>query len=541
MSENKGIIEQFIHELDYPIFGIGVVVAAIGIATMVLWQKASGEFMSSVNSFLWNNFAWAYLAIVLFLVLFIIYLILGPWGRVKLGREDEDPEYSFKAYFAMLYSAGMASGVVFYGPSETLYHYQTPSPFFGPEALTAAAEAPAMIMTFFHWGISAWTVYLATALPIAFYCYRHGAPMRISTIMAPWVGLDNLDSLKAKTLDILAVLGTIGGVATTLGLIGTQFLTGLDYVFGIELGDLGTIIVITGLTIAFTTSVALGVNRGIRRISHFNMVLFFVLMVSVFVLGPTAYIFNLGAEAMGGYVNHFLELSMYTNIANAEPTWWVGSWTIFYWAWWMSWAPFVGLFVARISRGRTIWEVAFTGVFAATGATMPWFLALGGSAMFMQKTGGADILATMGEYGIPGAGFRLFEAFPAGTILMTMFMVLITTFFITSADSSTLSLAMLTTGGKERPSTINRIVWGGLMGAIASMLMVIGGVSAVKSAAIILGTPFMIVIVIGIWSLTKTLRHQHSVFTSPSSDLAIPTTPSRGMPADDEAVPTDDD
>lgn len=537
MSQENSGIEQFRHELDTGIFVIGVVVAAIGVLVMMTRPDQSYEIMSGINDYLWAKLAWAYLILVFGLVVFVIYLILGPWGRVKLGDENTDPEFSFPAYFAMLYSAGIAAGIVFYGPAESIYHYATPSPFFtGVEGSTAAAAPAAMIYSFFHWGISAWTVYVVMALPIAYFVYRHDAPMRISTILTPWVGLDNLDSKKAKFLDVLAVLGTIGGVATTLGLVGSQFLTGLNYVFGVEMGDTGTALMITGLTIAFTISVALGVRRGIRRISHFNMVLFLALMVSVFILGPSAFILNLGAEAMGGYVNNFIELSLYTNSQGAEPTWFVGSWTIFYWAWWMSWAPFVGLFIARISRGRTVRQVAFTGVFASTGITIPWFATLGGTSIHMQSNGVVDILGTIDQYGgVAASGYPLFEALPLGSLLTIMFLVLITTFFVTSADSSTLALAMLTTGGKERPSTINRVIWGALMGSFASMLMVIGGVSAVQAAAIILGTPFGIVILIGVASLVKTFRHEHPVFVEPpeGSEL-IPGKKPATEPMDDD-------
>ncbi len=537
MSQDKGVIKQFTDELDVGIFAIGVLVAALGVVAMATRPDQAYQLMDGINNYLWTNFAWAYLLLVFVLVLFVIFLVFGPWGRIKLGTPDEEPEFSFRKYFAMLYSAGIAAGIVFYGPAESIYHYATPSPYFpSVEASTQGAEAAAMIVTFFHWGVSAWTVYVVMALPIAYFVYRHGAPMRISTILTPWIGIDNLDSKKAKFLDVLAVLGTIGGVATTLGLVGSQFLTGLNYVFGVELGDLGTIAMITGLTIAFTLSVAAGVRRGISRVSDFNMVLFFTLMISVFILGPTSHILNLGAEAMGGYINTFVEMSLYTNISGTEPTWFVGAWTIFYWAWWMSWAPFVGLFIARISRGRTIRQVAFTGVFASTGITIPWFAALGGTSMFMQRTGAADILGAIDQYGgVAASGYPLFEALPFGSILTLMFLVLITTFFVTSADSSTLALAMLTTGGKQHPSTLNRVVWGGLMGAMASMLMVIGGVSAVQAAAIILGTPFGIVIVVGVASLVKTLRHQHPILVEPSEDSEpVPGTTPSAAPSDDD-------
>lgn len=510
-------IQTFLDELDKVVFGIGVVVAGLAVLAFMLQPDTAQSYMWDLNDFLWTELGWFYLGVMFFLVVFVFFLILGPWGKIKLGKEDEDPEFSFLSYFVMLFSAAIAAGIVFWGPAEGIFHFDAPAPWAGAEAHSSDAAVGALQATFFHWGISAWSAYVVMAIPIAYLAYRYDGPMRISTVIAPWVGLDNLDGFWAKTIDVIAVFATIGGVATTLGLVGSQFLIGLDYMVGVNPGDTGTVVMITGLTIAFTISVAAGIRKGIRRISYFNVTLFTFMMIAVFVLGPTAYIMTVGTEALGNYVNDFITMSFYTG-AEAEVGGlvhgWVGGWTVFYWAWWFSWAPFVGLFIARISRGRTVRQVALTGVFASTGVTIPWFATMGGTSIFMESQGTAEILGTIGEYGgdEAAAGYPMFEALAGGGILMVLFLILITTFFITSADSSTLALGMLTTGGETRPSTINRVIWGGVIGLLASMLMVVGGVDALQAAAIITGGPFAIILIIAVVSMSVMFGKRYPVF-----------------------------
>ncbi|MFC4249516.1 BCCT family transporter [Natribaculum luteum] len=524
-SDARGAIGEFVDELDHTVFGIGFAVAAIAVVAFILRPDTASTYMNDANDFLWTALGWWYLLAMFVLVVFVGFLIFGPWGNIKLGDEDEEPEFTFLAYFAMLYSAGIAAGIVFWGPAEAIFHYDAVSPFVGAESQTPAAAVGAIQYTFFHWGISAWTAYVVMGLPIAYYAYRYDAPLRISTVIAPWIGLDNLDSPLAKLIDILAVFATIGGVATTLGLVGSQFLVGVEWTTGTSVGDLGTILVITGLTVAFTLSVALGVERGIRRVSYFNMALFAVMTVATFLLGPTTYIMSTGTEALGAYLNQFVTMSFYTGAAQSASggvAGWVGGWTIFYWAWWFSWTPFVGLFIARISRGRTVRQVAVTGVLASTGVTIPWFATMGGTAIFLQNSGQADILTVVGNLGEAASGYPLFEALPLGGLLTAMFLVLVTTFLVTSADSSTLALGMLTTGGAERPSTINRVIWGFLIGALASLLMVTGGVDALQAAAIITGGPFSVVAVLAVASMAVSFGRRRALFLREEDGVDLP-------------------
>lgn len=256
--------EGFFEELDPVVFGVGFAIAVVAVVAFVVAPSTATGYMDAANDVIWTGFGWWYLLVMFVLVVFVIFLIFGPWGNITLGEEDEEPEFAFLSYFAMLYSAGIAAGIVFWGPAEAVSHYDDVSPFIGAESQSSEAAVGAIQYTFFHWGVSAWTAYVVVALPIAYCAYRYDAPMRISTVLAPWIGIDNLDTPVAKAVDVLAVFATIGGVATTLGLVGSQFLVGLEWTMGVSVGNLGTILIITGMTVAFTASVALGVQKGIR-------------------------------------------------------------------------------------------------------------------------------------------------------------------------------------------------------------------------------------------------------------------------------------
>ena len=494
-------IGRFREELDPIVFLFG---AGLSVGVILLYfftpdlVEAGIDFAEGIAL---DTFNWALLIIVFLVVTFLVFLILGPWGRLRFG--DEKPEYSFFSFFAMLYSAGFAAGVVFWGPTEALFYYDNPSPLFAVEGGTAEAIPLAVQQTLFHWAIPQLAVFTIMGIAIGYFAYNvEKAPLRVSTALTPILGADNLDGPVAKMVDILAVFATIGGVATSLGFIGSQFVSGLDYQWGIDLGTTGIILVVTGMTLLFTISMVLGVDRGIRRISNFNMVLFVALMLATLIVGPTAFLVLLGTEAIGGMFNDFVSMSLFTGAGTEGGTEWMNAWTVFYWAWALSWSPFAGLFIARISKGRTVREVAFTGIAATSAATIPWFTFVGGTAVFYQHHGIADFSQVMAfEIGAEASGFILFEAFPLGTVFMIAFMVLVTTFFITSADSSTLAVSMMTTGGKAEPSNLNRVFWGVILGMTAAILMTLGGVDALQSAAIITGAPFAFVCLIAMLGL----------------------------------------
>ncbi|MCT9098062.1 BCCT family transporter [Haloarchaeobius sp. HME9146] len=511
-TESDSMFGEFRDEIQPSVFWGGAILTVIAIAVLGTWPSASAEVLTNVNTWLWKNLSWVYLGIMFICVGFCLWLLLGPWGRIKLGGEDEEPEYSFFAFFAMLFSAGLSTGLVFFGPAEALFHYSSGPPFLSAGSSSAAVMPGAIQYTLLHWGISPWSAYLIVGVTIAYFVHRHGAPIKPSTIFAPFIGVENLDKDWVKPLDMGIVVLSVGGVAVSLGFVVTQFLTGLNYNWGVQVGDLGILLVTTGLTIGFTISAALGVDKGIRRISHFNMGLFVTLLVVAFLAGPTGFLMNLGTEAVGGYVNDFVEMSLYANVANGAS--WVGGWTVFYWAWWFSFAPMIGIFMARISRGRTIRQVVFAGLAGTSAASFPWFIVMGGSSLWVQHNGQADILGAVGEYGTEVAGFPLFEQivpFGLGGVFSGLYLLLVLTFLITTVDSTTLSLAMFTTGGDEDPSTINRVTWGTLVGVLTSILLIVGGLPALKDMIVLVGLPVALVCLLCFVGLTKELESRHPV------------------------------
>ncbi|ELY91735.1 BCCT transporter [Natrialba hulunbeirensis JCM 10989] len=519
MSGSEGsAIERFVNELDTVVFAFGALLTVSVIVAFFVNREAVAQAIDLVEGEMLSYMSWALLVIVFLIVVFLLFLIVGPWGKIKLG--DEDPEYSFLSFFAMLYSAGFAAGVVFWGPTEGLFYYADPNPLFGVEGGTSEAIPLAVQQTLFHWALPQLAVFTIMGIAIGYFAYNYdNVPLRVSSALTPILGKENLDGPLAKIIDILAVFATIGGVATSLGFIGSQFVTGLDYQWGLNFGDTGILLVVTTMTILFTISMVLGIDKGIRRLSNFNMGLFVLLMVVTFIVGPTMFLLLLGSQAVGGMISDFTAMSLYTGAAEGG-TGWVEDWTVFYWAWALSWSPFAGLFIARISKGRTVREVAFTGIVATSAATIPWFTFVGGTAVWAEHNGIADFGAVIaGDAGAEVSGFILFEALtfsvdlgiaefavPVGSVLIFGFMILVTTFFITSADSSTLAVSMMTTGGKESPSTINRIFWGVVLGMTAAILMILGGeggAGALEQAVVITGAPFAIVCFLAMLSLIK--------------------------------------
>ncbi|MDJ1433700.1 BCCT family transporter [Halostagnicola sp. A-GB9-2] len=554
---DRGMVNRFLEELDPVVFVFGALLSVGVIAAFFVDRDAVSTGIEVVHDEMLSYLSWALLVIVFLIVVFLLFLIVGPWGKIKFG--DGDPEYSFLSFFAMLYSAGFAAGVVFWGPTEALFYYDDPNPLFGATGGSSEAISLAVQQTLFHWALPQLAVFTIMGIAIGYFAYNYdNVPLRVSSALTPILGADNLDGPAAKVIDILAVFATIGGVATSLGFIGSQFVSGLDYQWGINLGDVGVLLVVTMMTILFTISMVLGIDKGIRRLSNFNMIMFVGLMITTFIVGPTMFLLLLGSQAVGGMISDFTAMSLYTG-AGEGGTGWVEAWTVFYWAWALSWSPFAGLFIARISKGRTVREVAFTGIVATSAATIPWFTFVGGTAVWAQHNGVADFSEVLaGEAGAEASGFILFDALqlsvnlgiaeltlPVGSILILVFMVLVTTFFVTSADSSTLAVSMMTTGGKASPSSINRIFWGIVLGLTAAILIILGGeggADALQQAVVITGAPFAFVCFLAMLSLIKNfsategrvLLQEETVLIGPSEEQSDSDPPASVDPGDDD-------
>jgi choline-glycine betaine transporter len=439
-----------------------------------------------------------FLAAMVIAVAFCAVLLLGPWGDIKLGGPDTDPSYTYPTYFTLVFTAGIAAGLVFWGPAEALFHYRSPPPYFGATPESAAAAADGLVYSLFHWGLSAWSAYAVVGVPIAYFVYRHGAPLRVSTLLAPFLGVEGLDSVWSRLVDTLAVFATIGGIATSVALVSEQFLAGVAFNWDVAVGAAGPVVFVGGLTFIFVLSSVTGIHRGIRRIAGVNVVLFVLFGVLLVAIGPRGYLVQQGTRALGGYALNFLPLSLHVG---GE---WVTDWTVWNWSWWFSWAPFAGLFVAALSRGRRVRTVVFTTVVATSAATIVWFLLFGGTALFVQRTGRADILGAIARRGGSEAvaGFPLFDALPLSELLVFVFLALIVVFITTSADTSTLVVAILATRRGLAPSSGSIVFWGAFQGVVAVAVLLIGGAETLQALAVLTGGPFAVVSLVGIVGLT---------------------------------------
>ena len=539
MSENTVAesIRSFYSELDPIPFAVGALVTFAFLAYTAVDTDGAAAAIDAAFVTFGQGLAWLYLGTMLALVLLAAYLLVGKYGDVRLG--DGEPEYGTLSYVAMFFSAGLSAGIVFFGPVEALLHYQTVPPLFAGDvaAESSAAAVPAVAYTVFHYGVSAWGGYLAIGLPVAYFAYRHDAPFRVSTALYPVLGPDGLDGAVGRTVDSLAVIATLGGIATGLGFIASQLLTGVTFRTGVAFGDAETIAVIVGITVLFTLSLVAGVRRGIRRLSLFNVAVMALLLLVALVAGPTTDVLNVGVAAIGTYATSFFEMSLFTGSGTEGGPGWSAAWTVFYWSWWIAWAPFVGLFLARISRGRTIRSVVATAFGAMTAVSAVWFTVIGGTSILLQESGAADILGAVATFDDGVSGYVLFGSFPGGELWQLLFLVLVTTFFLTSADSSTLAVGMLTTGGRRDPSGINRVFWGVLQGLIASVLVVVGGATALRSSVIVTGAPFAVVCLVALVGFVWWLSDSSGAASATASDdsdakpTVTPTAPGAGDPS----------
>lgn len=451
----------------------------------VLWAIVLPQSMERVIDavFTWTTegWGWLYLWTAFGLVIGCFVLMLTKLGDIKLGRPDDKPEFSNFAWFAMLFGSAIAAGIVFWGPAEPAYHTMSPPPYFGGDPNTPQAGLDAMTYSFFHWGLSAWAIYVMLTVPLAHVCFTKGLPFRFSSAFYYVFG-ERVHGVLGKILDVFAVFATLGGLATTTGLVALQLSSGLKYQYGLVLPSGATYLIIGVLTASFTLAVYTGLEKGIKFIGNVNMWVFVAVFFFVLVFGPTLFLVNLTTSAIGQYVVHFLPMSLYT--APGVEGNWLGSWTVFYWAWWISWAPFVALFIARISKGRTIRQVVAATLILPTLADFLWYGVVGGAGI---KFGVADVLS---EHGVESAVFATAQHLPLTGILALALIFLIATFFLTSANSAALALSMFVSG-KEDPGKNLRAFWGVTLGAVAAVLAGTGSLQVIQTASIATAFPLM--------------------------------------------------
>jgi glycine betaine transporter len=476
---------------------------AISVA-FVIWGAVFtdnlGTVASSTLDFLITQFGWMYLLAATSLLIFSILLAVSRYGTIRLGKDDDRPEFRTVSWIAMMFSAGMGIGLMFYGVAEPISHFSSPPPGSAPAGTDAAAQV-AMQYTFFHWGLHPWAMYAVVGLALAYFAYRKGHGNLISSAFRPLLG-DRVDGGLGKAIEILAIFATLFGSATSLGLGALQINDGLNFLWGIETSITLAIVVIGVLTVMFILSAVSGVEKGIQWLSNTNMVLAGLLALFILAVGPLVYIINTFIGSIGAYVWNIVPMSFRTGAFGGED--WIAGWTIFYWAWWISWAPFVGAFIARISKGRTIREFIVGVLLVPSGASFIWFSIFGGTAINLTRSG-ADITGAV-EQSQAGALFATLEQFPLPEVTAFITVLLVVLFFVSGADAASIVLGTLSSQGDPEPARPVVIFWGTLTGAAAAVLLVAGGLTALQQAAIITAGPFTLVMIGLCWGLFRSLR-----------------------------------
>ncbi|MEV6547152.1 BCCT family transporter [Streptomyces sp. NPDC051597] len=488
---------------DLTVVAIGVAAVVAVVAWAALDEHSFDSASATALAWVLANFAWLFvIAADAFLVLCVV-LAISRYGRIRLGPDDSEPEFTNLAWIAMMFSAGMGIGLMFYGVGEPLTHYLTPPPASGAAPRTGDAARTALEYSFFHWTLTPWAIYGMAGLALAYAGFRKGRGNRLSAAYVPLIGARRADGWPGRCIDLLAVFATVFGTATSLGLGALQVAKGLEITAGVE-DSTGTELVIIGsLSAAFVLSAFSGLHKGVKWLSTLNIVLAAALMLFVFLLGPTVYVLDTVPASVGGYLHRLLPMASRTGAFTDRA--WLGAWTIFYWAWWLSWAPFVGTFIARISRGRTVREFLVGVLLVPSGATVLWFCVMGGTAIRLDSTGAADLAGKVKD-GAEASLFAMLEALPIGTVTSCLAMVLVMTYFVTSADSASLVMGSLTSRGSLHPPTWLVVLWGVLMAAVAAVLLVAGGLTSLQTATILVALPFVLVMLGVCWALLRELR-----------------------------------
>ncbi|WP_418643674.1 BCCT family transporter [Stutzerimonas kunmingensis] len=481
----------------FPVFIPAVIVTLLLVIGTISNPELAGEVFSSTLAFITTNFGWFYMLSVAFFLVFIVGIAMTPWGSIKLGPDHAEPQYSFPAWFAMLFSAGYGIALLFFGVAEPVLHYASP-PAGAGETVDAAKQA--MQIAFFHWGFHIWAIYGLTGLVLAYFSFRHGLPLSMRSALYPIIG-ERIYGPIGHVVDVFAILGTLFGIATTLGLSVTQINAGINYLWpSIPISinvQIIAIAIITGLAIC---SVVAGLDKGVKNLSLLNMILAIGLMLFVFLVGPSIFILETFLQNTGSYLNNIIERTF--NLQAYSRSDWIGNWTLFIFGWTIAWSPFVGLFIAKISRGRTIRQFVFGVMFVPTIFTFLWFSVFGDTALHMIMVEGYTSLISDVQADNAIALFKLFELLPMTSIASFLAVVLIITFFVTSSDSGSLVIDSLAAGGALHTPVWQRVFWASIEGVVASALLLAGGLSALQTMTIASALPFAIIMMIaalGMW------------------------------------------
>ncbi|MEO6683944.1 MAG: BCCT family transporter [Ginsengibacter sp.] len=485
-----------------PVFYPSLILIVSAIALALIFRNESAEVLNNLQLSITKSFGWFFILAVNFILVFCIYLAFSKFGSIRLGGENAKPEFTFMSWLAMLFSAGMGIGIMFFGVAEPVSHYANPP----QETLNNFERASQAIkFTNLHYGFHAWGVYSIVGLALAFFSYNKKLPLTFRSLFYPFLG-EKIHGLTGHIIDILSVLATIFGLATTLGFGVQQMNAGLNFLFNWEISTVFQSWIIILVTSIATISVISGIDKGVKILSQANMILAFSLLLFVFALGPTVFLLKSYVQNLGAYLGDFINLSTWND--SYQDSGWQNSWTVFYWAWWIAWSPFVGSFIAKISKGRTIKEFILGVLLVPATISTIWMTVFGGTALHEILQGDTHIIDAV-HADISTALFIFFQDFPFTNILSVLAVILVAFFFITSSDSGSLVIDNITSGSSYNTPALQRVMWAFLQGIIAIVLLLGGGLSSLQAGVIITGLPFTVILCVMCYSLHKGLQEEY--------------------------------
>lgn len=501
------------------VFWPAAVIIIVFVLFATIFPAAATDLFGAIQGNVIRWFGWYYVAAIALFVAFSLWIGLGHYGNIKLGKDEDEPEFSVMSWFALLFAAGMGIGLVFFGVAEPLNHFASPRP--GVEGSPLVLAQQAMTQTYLHWGLHAWAIYVVVGVAIAYAVHRKNHPISIRWALEPLLGHKRVAGAWGNLIDVVALVGTLFGVAASLGIGVLQISAGLEQaniVQATTMTQIGLILSIITLTIV---SVVSGVRRGMKWLSNTNLVLAALLMLVVLFTGPTLFLLREFVQSIGHYLQNVVGLTFNTlAFSGAEGEAWQAAWTTFYWGWWISWAPFVGIFIARISKGRTVRQFVAGVLLVPTTVGFLWFSVLGGAAIYRELFGAGGLIGDDGSVDTEGALFNLLGSLPGGAVLAVGAILLIAIFFITSADSGSLVMGMISTGGDVEPKNWLRIFWALAAAAVAIALLLSNGLQAIQTAAILTAVPFSVVIVLMCVSTAKAFHREHAILVRAQRKLA---------------------
>jgi choline/carnitine/betaine transport len=505
------------------VFPVALAVIGLFVATTLFLGEQAAAFYTAIFTTINTTFGWFYILAVNVFIITVLFFAVSKYGNIRIGGVEAETEFSTFSWMAMLFSAGMGIGLMFFSVAEPMNFFSDIPPYFASagnaEAGTLAAAAPALAQTFFHWGIHPWAIYALVGLGLAFFSFNRGLPLTFRSIFWPLLG-ERIYGWPGHVIDLLSVFATLFGLATSLGLGVAQVNQGISFVAddllgvaSIPVNDIWQVALIIGITLIATASVAAGLDGGVKRLSTINVYLMFAILGFLLLVGPTVFVLGGFVSGLGTYLVNFPGLSFFTGAFTAGAGDFLGTWTVFYWGWWISWSPFVGMFIARISKGRTIREFVFGVLILPSLFSFLWLSTFGGSALFAQLNG-AGILAALQNQGQTIAMFSMLSQYPFGVVSSILATTLVVTFFVTSSDSGSLVVDHLTSGGKHDVPKAQRIFWALTEGAVAALLLWGGGLQALRTASVATGLPFAVILLLMCYTVYLGLKNEYEILES---------------------------